>query len=70
MKKLFKNLKWLFKEAPTTLTEGPATPCSYCGRTIGGSWHYLEPNFTICHFCLKEMADKVLGNRQSPLVIM
>lgn len=60
MKKWFKNLKWLFSNPPTGITEiTDPLKCDYCGAEEG-IWQYEMPGYRICQRCMKKVYDSVL----------
>ncbi len=61
LKRIIKNIKWaIFNHPPTGTTETTESrTCDYCPTTDGWT-HYENTGMTICHECVKKMADKVL----------
>ena len=60
MKKILRNLRWLFRNAPVVITEAlQEESCDYCDNSK--NWVHIGSNgLTICHDCLKKIADKIL----------
>jgi hypothetical protein len=62
MKRIWKNLKWLFTNAPTNITNGEEEMfCEYCGKSDGGIWNYQVAEFKICQRCIKKAFDSLLS---------
>jgi len=62
IKRVWKNLKWLFNHPPTHVTtiSPPDTKCDYCGTTSEGGLYNFVGYFTICYGCMHEAFDKIL----------
>lgn len=61
--KIFANLKWLFTNAPTNITNSTEEMfCDYCGESDGGISNYTVAGLKICSRCQKKAFDKILSD--------
>jgi len=58
LKRIWKNLKWLFNHPPTNVTALYGGKCDYCG----GNSHLWNVTgvYCICAPCLKKVYDRIL----------
>lgn len=65
LKRIWKNLKWLFNHPCTRITDvkpGDEKACDYC-KLNNGAWQFT--GFTICFSCMKKAFDKVLEKEKT-----
>lgn len=64
IKRIFKNLKWLFNHPCIGLTDTKPEDmkhCDYCGQPANFQTYY--PKFNICYACVKKSFDKILKEK-------